>query len=416
MSARTLPFSELLSQIIDNRGKTCPTADSGMPLIATNCIKNTHLYPVFEKVRYVDKETYSNWFRGHPHPGDIIFVTKGSPGQTSWVQDPVSFCIAQDMVSLRVNKSIVYPKYLLALLRTNKVQKQIEGLHVGTLIPHFKKGDFDKLLLDIPENYEEQVSIGDLYFLMSSKIELNLEINKTLEEMAMAIYKEWFVDFGPYKDGEFVESELGMIPKGWSVGRLGDAVNTLGGGTPKTSVKEYWENGTITWYSPTDLTKARSLFSNGSEKKITELGLNKSSAKLFPPYSVLMTSRATIGEITINRMEASTNQGFITMIPNDKISIFQLVGWIIQNMKTIRSIADGSTFPEISKGELRDFKILIGSRLDRYIEMNSSIFKMIENNIVENQLLIEIRDYLLPKLINGEKRIKEAEEEVEKIV
>jgi len=197
---------------------------------------------------------------------------------------------------------------------------------------------------------------------------------------------------------------------------LGDVVNTLGGGTPKTSVKEYWENGTIIWYSPTDLTKAKSLFSNGSEKKITELGLENSSAKLFPSYSLLMTSRATIGEITINRIEASTNQGFITMIPNDIISIFQLVGWTKQNMNTIKSIADGSTFPEISKGELRDFKIVIGSNLDRYNYVNKSIFNMIENNIAENELLIETRDYLLPKLISGKIRIKEAEKEVEKMI
>ena len=129
-----LPFTELLSTIIDNRGKTCPTAESGIPLIATNCIRNDSLYPLHEKVRYVDRDTYETWFRGHPIPGDLIFVTKGTPGRVCMVPDPVGFCIAQDMVAVRADKSKVEPNYLLAALRSREVQRQIENMHVGTLI------------------------------------------------------------------------------------------------------------------------------------------------------------------------------------------------------------------------------------------------------------------------------------------
>lgn len=105
----SVPFGSLLSKIIDNRGKTCPTSEAGIPLIATNCIKNEHLYPVYEKVRYVSQEVYDSWFRGHPEPGDLIFVLKGTPGRVNWVNNPVDFCIAQDMVALRVDENKVYP-------------------------------------------------------------------------------------------------------------------------------------------------------------------------------------------------------------------------------------------------------------------------------------------------------------------
>jgi type I restriction enzyme, S subunit len=192
-------FKDLLSVIVDNRGKTCPAVESGIPLIATNCIKNDHLYPIYVNIRYVSQETYDTWFRGHPEPGDMIFVCKGSPGRVSWVPDPIEFCIAQDMVAIRADETKVYPEYLFALLRSEGTQKQIVNMHVGTLIPHFKKSDFGKLFLQIPGDYEYQKMVGNNYFKVCEKIELNHQINQTLESMAQAIFKSWFVDFDPVK-------------------------------------------------------------------------------------------------------------------------------------------------------------------------------------------------------------------------
>ncbi len=173
------PFGQLLKNVVDNRGRTCPTADSGLPLIATNCISNDYLYPLFEKVRYVDDKTYHSWFRGHPEPGDIIFVLKGSPGRVAWVPDPVGFCIAQDMVAIRADEKKIYSKYLFAVLRSTVIQQEIEGLHVGTLIPHFKKGDFDDLQIPIVKP-DLQKYIGDQYFNISLKIDL-LHRNVSIE-------------------------------------------------------------------------------------------------------------------------------------------------------------------------------------------------------------------------------------------
>ena len=240
----TKPFTELLSAIVDNRGRTCPTSDDGIPLIATNCINNDALYPAFDKVRYVSQETYDTWFRGHPVPGDLIFVTKGSPGRVCMAPDPVGFCIAQDMVAVRPDPQKVYPKYLFAALRSHQVQQAIGNMHVGTLIPHFKKGDFDKLDIPLPDS-DVQEAIGEMYYSLSAKIELNRRMNETLEAMARAIFKSWFVDFDPVRakaSGEspesicrrlgltpdllalfpdsFQDSELGEIPKGWCASTL----------------------------------------------------------------------------------------------------------------------------------------------------------------------------------------------------
>ena len=160
MSSEWASFTDLLSAIVDNRGRTCPVGDAGLPLIATNCIDSSTLYPRYETTRYVSDETYRTWFRGHPKPGDILFVCKGSPGRTNWVPDPVDFCIAQDMVAVRADPKKIYPKYLFAVLRSSVVQSQIDNMHVGTMIPHFKKGDFGKLRIPVLRSNSQRV-IGD---------------------------------------------------------------------------------------------------------------------------------------------------------------------------------------------------------------------------------------------------------------
>jgi type I restriction enzyme S subunit len=183
------PFTALLSKIVDNRGRTAPTASSGIPLIATNCIKDYALYPVFEKVRFIDDDTYRTWFRGHPEPGEILFVCKGTPGRVALVPDPINFCIAQDMVSVRADPTKVYPRYLFAALRSRIVRDRIDNMHVGTLIPHFKKGDFDKLLIPLPDK-EIQQTVGDLYFEFSDKIESNSRAITLLEDLGAALLQQ----------------------------------------------------------------------------------------------------------------------------------------------------------------------------------------------------------------------------------
>lgn len=298
-------------------------------------------------------------------------------------------------------------EYLYQFLRSNYFYNQILTGQTQSAQQNIGKDDINNMSVILPPLPEQQ-AIAEILSSLDDKIELNLQTNKTLEEMANTLYKHWFVDFGPFKTGKFIESELGMIPEGWEVVNIGDYVETLGGGTPSTTNEEYWVNGDINWYSPTDLTKQKSLFSCYTEKKITSLGLSKSSARLFPVYSLLMSSRATIGLITINTKEACTNQGFITLLPNKTFSLYQLHSWLLQNMELIISKANGSTFKEISKSNFRELKILKAKNIESYITNAKEIFNLIENNIEENNSLKKIRDYLLPKLISGEIQVKQA--------
>ena len=309
----------------------------------------------------------------------------------------------------------IEPIFMAYFLRSKYFRKEISKYATMTTRASLNIAAINSLTVNLPP-YEEQRSIAAILKPLDTKIENNLAMNKTLEAMAMALYKHWFVDFGPFQDGHFIDSELGLIPEGWEVKPIGDLIETIGGGTPKTKVLDYWEGGTINWYSPTDLTRSNSLYSMGSAKQITPLGLQKSSAKLFPAGSLLMSSRATIGALAINRKEACTNQGFITMIPNDDVCVYQLHGWTVQNMGLILSKANGSTFKEISKTNFRSLPIVTGEKAEDYKSQVSSYYQKIENNLLEIESLTSLRDTLLPKLISGEVRVKDIEKTVSEIL
>jgi type I restriction enzyme S subunit len=234
-------------------------------------------------------------------------------------------------------------------------------------------------------------------------IENNLRRIKILEEMAQSLYREWFVHFRfpGHESAKFVDSELGQIPEGWHWKKVGDAFEILGGGTPSTANEEYWADGDIQWYSPRDLTAESTMFIEKSAVQINELGLKKSSAKMFPAYSVMLTSRATIGAIAINTVPSCTNQGFITCLPNAKVPLYFLHQWLKANVETFILHASGSTFKEISKGVFKglDFLLPVAGLVQRYQQSISPVADQLLTLQRLNQNLRRTRDLLLPKIL-----------------
>jgi len=212
-------LSELISEYTDNRGRTVPTSIIGIPLIATNCIFNDSLFPKFKDVRYVSKDTYDNWFRrGHPIAGDLIFVNKGTPGQTCMISEQFNFCFAQDMIGIRANEKKITNRFLLAVIRSSYVQREIDAFHVGTLISHFKKSDFDSIIIPVPTK-PLQEKIGDAYYNLSLGIKSLEDESNVLKKIIQSIFQSWFIDFDEVT--EFQDSELGEIPKNWKIVPIG---------------------------------------------------------------------------------------------------------------------------------------------------------------------------------------------------
>jgi type I restriction enzyme, S subunit len=388
---------------------------NGIPVIRVNNVRNGRI--TADDVLKVSPEIEAKYKRSRLEGNEILITLVGNVGEIAIV-DPIykDWNVARAVGVLPIDKSIDR-NWLKYWLQSSQVTQYINS-HCNTTVQiTLNLGDVSNLPILEP-SIEEQKRISDILSCLDAKIDNLRRQNETLEEIARSIFKHWFIDFEfpnpdgkPYKSsgGEMVRSDLGDIPECWQVSTIGSEVETVGGGTPSTTEPSYWENGDIAWYSPTDLTRSKTLFSIDSEKKITKTGLQKSSAKLFPKYSLLLTSRATIGEVTISTKDASTNQGFITIIPNEKFSIHFLHGWLLTKIGIIKLLASGSTFPEISKSSFRglDFLIPLAEVLEKYDLILNPIYKRVENNIFQIQTLTKTRDALLPKLMSGQLRVNE---------
>ena len=420
------PITSLLSEVIDNRGRTCPTAEKGIPLIATNCIGNENLYPVKKNIRHVSLEVYNTWFRGHPEPGDVIFVNKGTPGRVCLVPDPIDFCIAQDMVSLRVNEHI-NNLYLLAAIRSPQVQNQIQQMQVGTMIPHFKKGDFEKLLIPM-RDMPTQKAIGKIYFELSQKIDLNERTSKTLEDIAQTIFRSWFIDFDPVKSkmaGEMPvgmetataalfpdsmeESELGLIPKGWQVKTIQNiCVSLVNGSTPLRTNSTFWNSEDIPWYKTGELSDD---FLFDSKEAISKMALENTSVKMLPRGSVLMAIYAapTVGRLGILTKSATFNQACTGMVAKDKFGTPFLYLTLFNRRLWFNSLAIGAAQQNISKVIVENCPTITASQdvHNAFLKIVQPIFDQLEALGSQSNSLVLIRNSLLPRLISGELQIPE---------
>lgn len=287
-----------------------------------------------------------------------------------------------------------------------------------------QKDVIENTLFKLPP-LEEQKAIAHILSTLDEKIEVNNQINKKLEEMAQTIFKHWFVDFefpnengDPYKSsgGEMVESELGMIPKGWEVGCIDEFGDVIGGSTPSKKKEEYFTDKGIPWITPKDLSENKNLFISRGALDITEEGYKSTSVRKMPKGTVLFSSRAPIGYIAISKNEVTTNQGFKSIFPRDSkgFSSEFIYCWLKENIETIKNRASGSTFKEISGSEMKKVPSIIPEKsiLDRFKNIISNAFIEIEVRESENQILTNLRDTLLPKLMSGELHVSLEEDDI----
>lgn len=389
----------------------------GIPMIRTTNLTNNKIS--YDNLKYVLPEFHKKNIKSQLKKGDLVIARHGNNGQIcSFEEDIEANCL--NIVIVKPDNDKAYHKYLLYAFKSPIIRHQIEASIVGSVQGVLNTKTIEKLEIPCPI-LMEQYKIAEILDKLNQKIELNQKMNQNLEAIGQSLFKHWFVNFefpdennNPYKSsgGEMFDSEIGQIPVKWDVQELGNIIETIGGGTPSTKKEEYWENGDIQWFSPSDITGNNQMFISNSDKKINRHGLKSSSAKLLPPKSLMLTSRATVGELSINIHEACTNQGFINCIPNDRLSLQYLYFWIKMNKKNIIGLASGSTFREINKSTFRALKIIIPNqkKLSKYNLILAPIFNEIEILQIQNEKLSQIRDSLLPKLISGRIRVNILEE------
>lgn len=292
---------------------------------------------------------------------------------------------------------------------------------IGSGQPQITIPDISNRTISVPPLPTQQ-KIASVLSALDDKIELNNRINTELEAMAKTIYDYWFVQFDfpdangkPYKSsgGKMVYNDVlkREVPEGWSVGTLEDLGSIIGGSTPSREVTEYFSNNGTAWITPKDLSlNTGNKYITKGELDVTDKGIKAASLTIMPANTILLSSRAPIGYLAISRTDVTTNQGFKSFV-TDKGFSAEFVYYTIKNMiPVIENNAVGSTFKEVSGTTLKSLQVCLPDKsiIDQYNEKVKPIFKRQDVAEQENQQLSQLRDWLLPMLMNGQVSVAHA--------
>lgn len=407
--------------------------DSSIIVLNQKCIRNNKIDYTF--AQYTDDTVRINEEK-FVQVGDILFNStgQGTAGRVAFVQKiPSDKRVIVDSHILIVRLENYFEAHCLSYVfysYENIIQSFMDG-STG-------QGELDKvrifnLLTSLTENKYQQKQIASVLSALDAKIELNNRINRELEAMAKTLYDYWFVQFDfpitreqamamgkpelagkPYKrsGGPMVYHPAlkREIPEGWEVKELQSFASTSSGGTPLKSKKEFYNGGSIPWINSGELNEP---FIVAAQKFITEEGLNNSSAKLFEKGTILMAMYgATAGKVSIIDIEASTNQAICGISPKKKYYSTYIKFGLENLYNYLVNLSSGSARDNLSQDKIKALKFSLPpeTRLQSYSEKVDSSMLMILLNKKQNQQLASLRDWLLPMLMNGQVRVKEAAE------
>ncbi|MBP8540746.1 MULTISPECIES: restriction endonuclease subunit S [unclassified Citrobacter] len=440
------PVSDGCTFISGYAFKSKDFTDIGYPVIKIKNIQDG--FVTLEDSQCVTSKTVEGLNKFRLNNGDVLIAMTGQGsvgrvGRLSFDGDKVPY------LNQRVGKFIADEKklnisYLYYILTTKQYQNILFNNASGSGQPNLSPAVIQSILIPYPE-YHLQCEMAKILDEINDRIINSNAINKTLEQISQTLFKSWFVDFDPVIDNaldagnsipeamqsraelrqkvrnsadfkplpadiralfpaEFEETELGWVPKGWKISTAGDELVVKGGSTPSTSNADFWENGTIHWTSPKDLTGNDSKVLLDTSKKITELGLKKISSGLLPTDTVLMSSRAPIGYLALAKTPMAINQGYIAIPSSKNLSPEYIIYWLENIMDDIKGMAGGTTFAEISKGAFKTISLVIPSKniVDEFTRLAHQHFGKVVSNTEQINALTALRDTLLPKLISGE--------------
>lgn len=334
--------------------------------------------------------------------GDIVVARTGATvGYAKLIRDEIDAVFASYLVRFRVDTKVADPGFVGRLVESFVYKDFVKSQVGGAAQPNANAQVLGSFKLQLPTK-PEQARISSILSAYDNLIENNNRRIQLLEESARLLSQEWFVRlrFPGYEHTRIVEG----VPEGWEKKKMMDVCDSIGGGTPDTSKTEYWEDGSITWIIPTDITRNDYLVLLDSEKKITELGLKNSSAKLLPSETILMTSRASVGFFGLIDKEACTNQGFISIIPKAEHLRMYLLHNLMSRREEIIGLAKGTTYKEINKTTFRTMDIIIPNEmlLKQFYDFSYNIIR--HTRLLKKQTvnLKAARDLLLPRLMSGE--------------
>ena len=347
---------------------------------------------------------------------DIVIGMDGSrvgKNKARIKEEDLPLLLAQRVACVRHNE-LAEQDYLYYNIFSKKFIDYVNSIHTGSAIPHISQKQIEDYKILLP-NLETQRRIASILSSLDRKIELNNKINADLEEMAQAIFKNWFVDFEPFKDGKFVDSELGMIPEGWKVGKITDIgclitdyVSNGSFASLKQNVHLYETKEYAQFIRNTDL--KTNTFSVYVDKHSYDF-LSKSTLY---GNEIIISNVGDVGSVHLcPKLDIPMTLGnnIIMLRPNEKEYNYFLYLWFkyFSGQGLIQGIKGGSAQPKFNKTDFKNLPLLIPSFeiIEKSYWIFESMFSILSSNVKESSRLSTLRDTLLPRLMSGELEVPE---------
>lgn len=416
-------LDDLCEGVFDCPHTTPVITDEGPYVVRSQDVR-TGIFRLDQAAR-VSEETYQERIaRAEPRFGDILYSREGTYfGLAAEVPRGVRVCLGQRMVLIRPSDKID-TRFLRLWLNSPVLHRHIMGFRDGTVAERLNMPTIRGLPvphISLPEQRGIAATLGAL----DDKIELNRKVNATLEAIARALFRDWFVDFGPTRakmEGRepYLSPDLWSLfpdrldaegkPEGWEEKPLTEFFSIIGGGTPKTSNTGFW-GGPIPWFSVTDTPPNGSVFVTETEKTITEAGLNGSSARLVPKGTTIISARGTVGNLAVAGREMTFNQSCYGLRGTGSVGDYATYLFAQKMVSQLQAMAHGSVFSTITRQTFESVSLPMPSEgvLRAFEDAVSPMFDKILANVHESRTLAQTRDLLLPRLMSGELRVAEAE-------
>jgi type I restriction enzyme, S subunit len=411
--------------------------ERGIPVVPTEAIRDRRIdhsvLPQISTAKATELE------RHRLRRGDILFARRGvqATGHIGCVREAEDgFVCGTGAIRLRINERDhgISTDFVSHVLADPASVAWFKFHAIGATMPNLNESIIRSFPFVLPP-LGEQRAIAHILGMLDDKIELNRRLNETLEAMAGALFKSWFVDFDPVRaKGEgrdpglpqpladlfpnsFEDSELGEIPKGWKVGPILEHARLISGGTPKTDRPEYWD-GAISWASAKDVSQSNGSILVDTEWAITPQGLEESATQLIPAFcSVVVARGATTGRMVLFGRDMAMNQTCYALATTTQTP-FALYCRLRVEIDALVHAAHGSVFDTITTSTFASSRIVLPPRsvLTAFEERVAPVFQHVLGSIHESRTLTALRDALLPKLISGELRVNGAVPLLAKVV
>lgn len=386
---KELPLDDIVT-MIDYRGKTPKKSTSGIPLITAKIIKNGRIYTPTEFIsedEYVERMT-----RGVPQIGDILITTEAPLGEVAELRD-AHVAMGQRIITMHANKNLICGKYLKYYLLSHEGQSKLRQRESGTTVTGIKQAELRKVLIPLPPLYVQQ-RISRILDTLDDKIELNEKINQNLEAQAQAIFKSWFIDFEPFKNGKFIDSELGKIPEGWKVESIYSISEVIYGAPFSSNLFNNKQLGT-------PIIRIRDLPNEASNTYTTE---SHPKGYLIKQGDIVVGMDGEFKAYLWGGDNAWLNQRICVFKSKLNISTAFVMFSIVPLLNEVERSELATTVIHLGKNDIDRFKIILPKLniLKEFNRISIPIFDAIIKNKRESQRLAQLRDTLLPKLMSGE--------------